>query len=528
MHRSVKLAAAAAVLIMVGVAGGGGPTAAPDDGKINVVASTAILADVVGAVAGDAANVTGLIPQGKDPHEHELGLRAVRDIAYADAAFTNGLLLEPRTVAHTIDATVRDDVRVTEVTDRAQRYGFAPRMLVEDAGLDAPWLGLRVAAAEAPKTTVADFTLTRIDGPGNAAAYIVGTFGTPEVLFNSADGIGAEDTATLPMDAHTHVSWSFSQPGVYRLTLAAQTRPEVGAAPTPLGDMTVTVAVGVDPQQAGETVLDHGHVDIAADLAAGTLVLRGDEHDYDPATTVVGVPGMTLREVPSIREYRFLGEPGDETYVLPQAVLGKHVHGEYDPHFWHDAQAMKAVVKVVRDELSGVDPANAATYAANAQRYLAELDAVDREMRETVEAIPPERRNLVTTHDGFGYLADAYGLNVAGYISPNPNVEPSPRDILAVTRTLENLGVPAVFTEPHAHGQSTSLAQVAGTAGVEVCTLWGDTLEPPAVTYVELMQHNARTLASCLGDAGPLPVELFDAPADTPNQPTHNHHNHQH
>lgn len=57
-----------------------------DGGKAKVVATTSILADIVANVAGDAAQVTGLIPPGADAHSYELGLRAVRDIAYADVS----------------------------------------------------------------------------------------------------------------------------------------------------------------------------------------------------------------------------------------------------------------------------------------------------------------------------------------------------------------------------------------------------------------------------------------------------------
>lgn len=501
-----------------------------DDERIRVVATTPILTDVVENIAGDKANVTGLIPRGKDPHEYELGLRAVREIAYADAAFTNGLLLEPRSLAHTVDATVPEGTRVVEVAEQAQRYGFQPLMLVEDAGLDQVWLGMKVAqapeATPRPKTTVADLVLTDVRGPGQVAAYIVGTFGTPELLFNSGDGVSKTDGTTLPMDAHTHVSWAFSKPGVYRLTFAAAERAAVGAPAREIGEQTFTVAVGVDPATVGQAtdILDHGHVDITTELGSenhertpGRILLRGDapvadpsrnvtestRHDFDPSTTVIAVGNQALQEVPSSRDYRFLGEPGDEVYLLPQAVLGKHVHGERDPHFWHDAAAMEAVANVVRDELSAVDPANAPTYNANADRYIEQLRRVDATMRAAIDSLPPENRNLVTTHDGYGYLGAAYGLSIAGFLSPNPSVEPSPRDMLALTRTLENLRVPAVFLEPQAQGKVTELTELASRLGVRVCTIWGDSLDPPGAgpvtSYIEMMRANARSLSECLG-----------------------------
>ena len=490
------------------------------DGKTRVVATTSILADIVGNVAGDAAEVTGLIPPGADAHSYELGLRAVRDIAYAGVVFTNGLLLEPQRLTRTVDATVPEGTRVVPVAEQAERHGFQPRLLVEDAGLDAPWLGLRVAVSEqdkaaVPKTAVADIALKDVSGPGDMAAYIVGTFGTPELLFNSADGLDEKDHTTLPIDAHTHVSWAFSEPGVYTITVGATARADINAEPAPLKDQTFTIAVGVNPHEVlpGADVITGGHVDITAEFGAdyhGSIGLLGDapgegetsiSHAYERA--VIAVPSATLQEVPAGREYRFLGNPGDETYLLPQAVLGKHVHGEYDPHFWHDVNAVKAVVNLVRDELSAADPAHSAQYSTNAEHYLELLDALNADVTTTLDQIPQDRRNLVTTHDGYGYLADAYGLNLAGYVTPNPSQEPSPRDIIALTRTLENLHVPAVFLEPAAEGAPSDLVQVAGRLGVKVCTIRGDSLDPPgggqAHSYIDFMRANAQSLSSCLG-----------------------------
>ncbi|WP_143110098.1 anchored repeat ABC transporter, substrate-binding protein [Corynebacterium sp. NML140438] len=480
------------------------------EGKVSVVASTPILADVVHNVAGDAADVRALMARGVDPHSYEPSLHATRDIAYADAVFTNGLLLEPQSLTNTIAATARETTPVVPLAQEAQRYGFAPIPLVEDASLDAVWLGLRVdTGQQLPATGVADLQLVDVDGPGDAFAFILGTFGTPEVVFNSRDGLDNHDAKTLPVDAHTHLSWAFSHPGVYKLTLAAQIRDAVGAPERANTQSTVTVVVGQDPARVapGMHAVEKGHVDITAELdEQGTahLVLNSDDDGHlDPAHVAVTVPNTTLQPIPPERAFRFLGTPGEETYLLPQAVLGNHVHGELDPHVWHDVRAMKAIVQVIRDELAAVDPRHAETYQANAHDYLQQLDAADDTMREAVAAVPEEQRNLVTTHHGYSYLARAYGLRVAGFVTPNPSVEPSPRDVIAFTRTLENLHVPAVFLEPQLAGRSTVLTETAAQLGIEVCPIWGDTLDPPgsgpADTYIHLVEANAASIRRCLG-----------------------------
>lgn len=486
--------------------------------NLQVVASTSIIGDVVRNIVGEHAEVTELMGAGVDPHSYEPGLRDTRDIAHADAVFTNGLLLEPQAVERTINAVAAPNTPVVALAEEAQRYGFSPIPLVEDVGLDAVWLGLRVDAAGAlPPQAVVDLTLDGAEGPGEAYAFVLGTFGTPQLLFRSDDANAS--TTQLPVDAHTHVSWAFTKPGLYKLHFSAAVREAVNEPAEPLAQQEVQVAVGVDPATVapGRQVIDSGHIDITAVVNDKKLVVRGDaqeqdEHskvreanvEYDPAASVIEVPNNTLQPIPPQREFRFLGNPGEEAYLLPQAVLGRHIHGEYDPHIWHDVGAMQAAVKVIRDELSAIDPAHAEVYAANTQAYLAELEGADQTMRAAVADIAPQHRNLVTTHHGYSYLGAAYGLRIAGFVTPNPAVEPSPRDLLALRRTLENLDVPAVFLEPQLQGVSNELTETAAHMGVKVCPIWGDSLDPPgtgkAHTYIEMVKANAHSLRTCLGE----------------------------
>ena len=221
-------------------------TGTTDTDRLRVVASTSILADVVGNVGGEHAEVTSLIGPGVDPHTYEPSLHATRDIAYADAVFTNGLLLEPQSLVRTIDSTAGEDTPVVEVAEQAQRYGFTPIRLVEDASLDTVWLGLRVDTGKAlPATGITELSLFDVRGPGNIYAFILGTFGTPEVVFDSHDGIDSRDATMLPVDAHTHVSWAFSEPGVYEFTLRGQVRNAVAEEEVRgSAEQTFTVVVG--------------------------------------------------------------------------------------------------------------------------------------------------------------------------------------------------------------------------------------------------------------------------------------------
>ena len=530
--------AAATLALTAGVAG---CAPAPDparDGELRVVATTGILADLVRNVAGDRAHVTQMVPNGADPHSWEPSLRTIRDVAYADVAFSNYLMLEEHALIRALDSNLPAGSRSVSVAEEAAKNGATILPLVEDRALDTPWLGMRVwgngTDMGATRASQIDLTTTGVDGPGQAAAYLTTSFGQPEIAFASSDGFNAAtgydtDTAQLPADAHQHMSWAFTAPGVYRVHFRANLRTTPGATPTPVGEGTAVFAVGTPPEDIAAAedrrVLSAGHADITVnlttkrvELASDADALSGDEASApcvgassagavvastmectDLDHVVIEVPTRALTTIPGEASFRFIGEPGTNVYMLPQAVLGKHVHGDIDPHLWHDVHNAQAYVRVIRDSLISVDPAGEATYRTNAAAYLTRLDELDATMASTIATIPSERRKLVTTNDAYAYLANAYGLTVAGFVAPNPSVEPSIADRIKLQATLTDSSIPAVFLEPNLARTRSTLRTAATDAGVDICPLYGDTLDDQAPTYIDMMEHNARSLARCLG-----------------------------
>lgn len=251
--------------------------------------TTGILADLVRNVAGDRATVTQMVPDGADPHSYEPGLRTVRDVAYADLAFSNYLLLEEHAIIRTLDANLPRGAVSVSIAEEASKEGATILPLVEDRALEAVWLGMRVAGTGsrygADRASQVDLSVTGVEGPGDASAYLTTTFGAPEVGFTSSDGFDAgdgyrQDTSTLPADAHQHMSWAFTAPGVYRVHLSASLRTRAGARPVPVGEVTAVFAVGVDPAQVaaaeGRQVLEAEHADVTVDLEAGAVDLMVD------------------------------------------------------------------------------------------------------------------------------------------------------------------------------------------------------------------------------------------------------------
>lgn len=486
-----------------------------------VVASTPILADLAQNVLGERGEVTSLVPPWADPHSFEPSLRSLRELARADIVFSNQLLLEDQALLATMDATRRPGVKNVGLGEAAVAYGARHIALVEDAALSTVWLGFRAGAPVAPQsqegndaapstpTTSAPIVSLRalsVTGPGTLAAFTTGTFGQPKVYIDSSrDELGHVD---LPAQAHTHMSWAFSAPGVYELRMRAEVQ-ENGQSRS-LGEGTVVFAVGVDPATTGRSrVIDAGHVDITM-ADSGAITLRGEIEsarttEVSPDSAVIAVPHTVATHIPGDPAWRFLGRAGDTSWVLAQAVLGEHVHGDVDPHLWLDASNAVAYVETIAAELSALDPAGAPTYAANAQAYIARLQGLDEWLRGVVASIPARQRKLVTAHDGFGYLARAYGLDTVGFVTPNPALEPSARQLANLTHTLMDLRVPAVFGEPTTASHAGELRAVASAAGVAVCQLYSDSFDGAATTYEAMMIANGRALKNCL-DPGALPA----------------------
>lgn len=569
-----------AALVLTLVAGCAGVGVDPArDGQLRVVTTTGILADLVRNVAGDRATVSQLVPDGADPHSYEPSLRAIRDVAYADLAFSNYLLLEQHSIIRALDANLPASAQSVSIAEEAAKQGATILPLVEDRALDTLWLGMRVSGDGkrygANRASEVDLQVVSVQGPGQASSYLTTTFGTPELGFSSHDGFDAasdykHDTVSLPADAHQHMSWAFTKPGVYRVQFKARLRPVKGKN-VEFKTATFTFAVGVDAaavaKREGRVVLGPGHGDVSVDLEAGRITLVADKQAsgqawpsaaktasastpspaasantnpgassasapspggsasptpsdgasapsqsdvvvagaahvpghiaLDPQRVVVDVPTRTLAQVP--QGYGFVGRAGTQAYILPQAVLGKHVHGEIDPHLWHDVHNAAAYVKVICAKLKQVDPAGASVYDANAARYLNQLAQLDTQVKSTLDTISEANRQLVTTNDAYAYLANAYGLKVAGFVAPNPASEPSLADRRKLAATIKDLHIKAVFLEPNLARTRSTLKVVASEAGVKVCPLYGDTLDNQAPTYQAMMRFNANSLARCLG-----------------------------
>jgi zinc/manganese transport system substrate-binding protein len=175
---------------------------------------------------------------------------------------------------------------------------------------------------------------------------------------------------------------------------------------------------------------------------------------------------------------------------------------ELDPHAWQSIADAKIYVANIRDGLIAADPEGEGAYRANANNYLGKLDALEKEVTVEIAKIPPERRQIITTHDAFGYFGTAYGFRFIAPEGVSTETEASARDVAKIIRQIKAQKIPAVFLENVTDPRL--VRSIAAESGATVGgTLYSDALSPPngpASTYVDMMRNNVRELAAALAN----------------------------
>ena len=172
-----------------------------------------------------------------------------------------------------------------------------------------------------------------------------------------------------------------------------------------------------------------------------------------------------------------------------------------DPHVWQSVANTEHLVVAIRDGLDKADPAGKPVYDANAQAYLAKLEALESEVKTAIAAIPAERRRIITSHDAFGYFGTAYGMSFIAPQGVSTDTEASAQAVAKIIRQIRAEKIPAVFLENISDPRL--IRQIADETGAKIGgTVFSDALSAksgPAGTYIDMMRHNIREFASALG-----------------------------
>lgn len=171
-----------------------------------------------------------------------------------------------------------------------------------------------------------------------------------------------------------------------------------------------------------------------------------------------------------------------------------------DPHAWQSIPNAEIYVANIRDGLIAVDPAGADAYRANAAACLATLADLDKEVRAALAKIPAQRREIITTHDAFGYFGEAYDFKFIAPEGVSTESEASARDVAKIIRQIKAQNIPAVFLENVTDPRLVK--SIASESGAKIGgTLYSDALsspDGPAGSYIEMMRNNIRELSAAL------------------------------
>ncbi|MGN6695794.1 MAG: metal ABC transporter substrate-binding protein [Aquihabitans sp.] len=167
--------------------------------------------------------------------------------------------------------------------------------------------------------------------------------------------------------------------------------------------------------------------------------------------------------------------------------------GTTDPHFWLDPTKMAEVATAFAGTLGEADPAHADDYAANAKALVGQLDDLDAEMEAGLADC--QQKDLVTSHEAFGYLARRYGFEQVGITGLTPEADPSPKDLATVADFVEEHGVTTIYFETlTSPAVAETLAAEAGAKTAVLDPIEGLTDESKGSDYLEVMRADLETL----------------------------------
>jgi zinc/manganese transport system substrate-binding protein len=285
---------------------------------------------------------------------------------------------------------------------------------------------------------------------------------------------------------------------VFGLAVSAQAQPKIKAVATIsiLGDMVRNVG--------GDRV------------EVTTLVgPNGDAHVYSPAPTdarsaadarVIFINGLGLEGWIT----RLIEASGTKALIVTvsRGITPRRAEDRrdptrpmVDPHAWQSIANAEIYVENIRDGLIEVDPADKATYEANARSYLEKLAGLETQVEAAIAKIPADRRTVIINHNAFGYFGDAYGLTFVSPEGVSTDAEPSANRVAKIIALIKTQKIAAVFLENIS--DLRLMAEIARETGAAVGgKVYSDALsEPggPAATYIDLMRHNAEEFGKALG-----------------------------
>jgi zinc transport system substrate-binding protein len=216
---------------------------------------------------------------------------------------------------------------------------------------------------------------------------------------------------------------------------------------------------------------------------------------------------VTLEDAPGLHKLKFR-EGG---VFEPEADEDDHEHGGgddaahddgdhdlqgYDTHLWLDPMNAKAFAQEIERRLVQVDPENAQRYQRNALDLMKKLDALDTELKASLE--PVRHKPFIVFHDAYQYFEHRYHVTVAGSITVSPETMPGAERIAEIHKKVADLGATCVFAEPQFEPKLLKVVTEGTKAHTGVLDPEAGALDPSPDLYFQLMRGLSGSLKDCL------------------------------
>jgi manganese/iron transport system substrate-binding protein len=253
--------------------------------------------------------------------------------------------------------------------------------------------------------------------------------------------------------------------------------------------------------------------DIAENVAGTAAVVEsittvGTEiHDYEPTPSDIvraQQADLILNNGMGLERWfeKFMGSLRDvpavdvSAGVTPIPIAEGPYQDKPNPHAWMSLANAKIYVENVRKALVALDPANEATYNANAAAYIAKFAPLDTRLKQTLGALPESQRVLVTCEGAFSYFARDAGMQELYMWAINADQEGTPEQVAHVIDTVRANKIPVLFCESTVNAKA--MEQVAKETGAAyVGTLYVDSLttaDGDAPTYLDMLTYNTDAI----------------------------------
>ena len=267
------------------------------------------------------------------------------------------------------------------------------------------------------------------------------------------------------------------------------------------GEKKVQVVASFFPMAEFAKNVGGQHVDVTTLIADGV-----EPHDWEP----------TAKDLSKIKDadvfvYNGIVEPWapkaaesldpKKVEVVEAGKALIEAAGKNDPHVWVSPKEAAGEVKVITEALIKKDPAHKADYEKNSKAYLDKLAQLDKELKEV--ASTAKRKEFVTTHAAFNYLAHDYGLVQVAAMGISPDAEPAPADLTRLVNLVKDKKIKYVFFEELVSPKvSETIAEAAGAKTMVLSPLEGLSTEQRKAgeDYISVMKQNIANLKKALNE----------------------------